>query len=481
MIKKLLIAGWAALAALSAYTSVQAATIPERLSGRILLQVQSKGEAWYVNPTDGLRYYLGRPQDAFRLMRSQGLGISEQDFRQFSDKGAIRLKGRILIRAQASGEAYYVNSSTARLEYLGRPEDAFSLMRRLGLGISDSDLARIPAATSSSAITEGRAFEWRFDNKEDSMQYQLDGRIFSAYADAPKVLSYYVGQEPEDPRDSFYGMFLKLRADDSDTLGVLAQLKRKAAAAGYDSDKTAAYAMSFIQYLPYDRAKLEPDKNIPYYPYETLYLGRGVCSDKTFLAVLWLRSLGYGAAILDFPESNHSAAGIACPKEDSIAGSGYCYIETTNYFPVGIVPPSIAEGQAVNSEPAFDQLFDASRLGKMEIKQATAGKLYQGVAAVKEEATALKNVKSSLADKKAALEASQSELDRQYQELESKQVEINAYRSEGNIPAYNEAVLAYNASVASYQEKAKSYSVQVGAYNQEASGFNERYRRFYQM
>lgn len=57
----------------------KAESLSERLAGRILLQIEQNGEAWYVNPDTKLRYYLGRPQDAFNLMRSQGLGISNRD------------------------------------------------------------------------------------------------------------------------------------------------------------------------------------------------------------------------------------------------------------------------------------------------------------------------------------------------------------------------------------------------------------------
>lgn len=50
--------------------------------GKILLQVQANGEAWYINPVDGKRYFLGRPADAFALMRSLGLGITDADLNQ---------------------------------------------------------------------------------------------------------------------------------------------------------------------------------------------------------------------------------------------------------------------------------------------------------------------------------------------------------------------------------------------------------------
>lgn len=51
-----------------------------RQLGRILIQAEGRGEAWYVNPRDAKRYYLGRPEDALRVMSRLGLGISNSDF-----------------------------------------------------------------------------------------------------------------------------------------------------------------------------------------------------------------------------------------------------------------------------------------------------------------------------------------------------------------------------------------------------------------
>lgn len=58
---------------------VNAGSLAQKLSGRILLQVQQKGAAWYVNPVDLKRYYLGGPADAFALLRQLGLGITDAD------------------------------------------------------------------------------------------------------------------------------------------------------------------------------------------------------------------------------------------------------------------------------------------------------------------------------------------------------------------------------------------------------------------
>jgi hypothetical protein len=49
---------------------------PERLWGKILLDVEDSGKAYYISPTDKKKYYLGRPEDAFNVVRSLGLGIS---------------------------------------------------------------------------------------------------------------------------------------------------------------------------------------------------------------------------------------------------------------------------------------------------------------------------------------------------------------------------------------------------------------------
>lgn len=38
------------------------------MKGRILLQVERNGEAWYVNPDDGKKYFLGRPGDALKVL-----------------------------------------------------------------------------------------------------------------------------------------------------------------------------------------------------------------------------------------------------------------------------------------------------------------------------------------------------------------------------------------------------------------------------
>ena len=59
--------------------------IAERLKGRILLQVQEHGEAWYVNPVDGKRYYLKDGESAYQIMKKLGLGITNEDINKIRE------------------------------------------------------------------------------------------------------------------------------------------------------------------------------------------------------------------------------------------------------------------------------------------------------------------------------------------------------------------------------------------------------------
>ncbi|NQT49593.1 hypothetical protein HQ571_02770 [Candidatus Kuenenbacteria bacterium] len=131
---------------------VHSKTLAETLSGKILLQVEENGEAWYVYPGELERYYLGRPADAFDIMRTLGLGVSEANYDMFNGTAPSNLAGKILLRVEANGEAYYVYPNDLEMHYLGRPADAFDIMRSLGLGITNDNLEDITVATESKAV-----------------------------------------------------------------------------------------------------------------------------------------------------------------------------------------------------------------------------------------------------------------------------------------------------------------------------------------
>jgi len=80
--KKILIGfliGIAIVPSLSIAASTIDAKLVSKLKGRILLQTQQHGEAWYLNPTDGKKYYMKDGATAYDMMRKFGMGITDAD------------------------------------------------------------------------------------------------------------------------------------------------------------------------------------------------------------------------------------------------------------------------------------------------------------------------------------------------------------------------------------------------------------------
>lgn len=140
------------------------AALTRRLAGRILLQVESHGEAWYLDPIGLKKYYLADGSSAYTALRTFGLGITNTDLakipigEEVSTNGANssninsvksssalvnRLKGRILLQVQSHGEAWYVNPVDGKRYYMANGDAAYQIMRYLSLGITNTNLRKI--------------------------------------------------------------------------------------------------------------------------------------------------------------------------------------------------------------------------------------------------------------------------------------------------------------------------------------------------
>ena len=119
----------------------------EKLKGRILLQVESNGEAWYVNPKDSKRYYMANGDEAYKIMRNLGIGITTKDLERIKadNNFAKQYSGKIFLQVEAHGEAFYIDID-GNAHYLKNGVEAYNIMRDLGLGITNSDLNKIIAS-----------------------------------------------------------------------------------------------------------------------------------------------------------------------------------------------------------------------------------------------------------------------------------------------------------------------------------------------
>lgn len=185
-------------------TTIIDSNLVKRLAGRILLQVETLGQAWYLDPVSLKAYYLADGQTAYSALRKFGLGIKNSDIIKipvglesrftmtdsdndglpdkleealgtnpnkadtdgdgfldgdevkngynpngpgqysFSKSLVDRLKGRIVIQTESRGEAWYINPVDGKRYYLANGEAAYQIMRYLSLGISNKDFHKIP-------------------------------------------------------------------------------------------------------------------------------------------------------------------------------------------------------------------------------------------------------------------------------------------------------------------------------------------------
>ena len=125
----------------------------KRLKGKILLQVEEHGEAWYIPTDKNEKYYLKDGATAYGMLRKFGMGITNADLAKIpiaesDNKGDVklvnRLRGKILLQVELNGEAWYVNPTNSKRYYMKDGNDAYKIMRELGLGITNQDVRQIP-------------------------------------------------------------------------------------------------------------------------------------------------------------------------------------------------------------------------------------------------------------------------------------------------------------------------------------------------
>lgn len=176
------------------------ASLSERLAGYILLQVEGHGEAWYVNPTDNVRYYMKDGPTAYEMMREFGLGISEVDFATLEagdEDIAERVAGHIVLRVEKHGEAYYINPADHSLTYLKDGEAAYGVMRAQSLGITDEDLSDVPSGTIESNISS-IVLEDTETGSETVIIHEIIHQPIIVYVEQPEEVTEEVGvvEEP---------------------------------------------------------------------------------------------------------------------------------------------------------------------------------------------------------------------------------------------------------------------------------------------
>ena len=120
--------------------------LAEKLKGKILLQVESNGEAWYVDPIDLKRYYLGSPKNTFTLVKNKSKLLSGEeifDYLFFKRVFPKELAGRFVTNEDEIKEHYYILPESLLAIEIRSPNEAFRLLKDQGLGVSNIKLRQI--------------------------------------------------------------------------------------------------------------------------------------------------------------------------------------------------------------------------------------------------------------------------------------------------------------------------------------------------
>ncbi|MDP3900408.1 MAG: hypothetical protein Q8Q23_04995 [bacterium] len=171
------------------YTAAADNTLAERLRGKLLLQVEDRGQIWYVDENKKRRQLTA--DNAYGAFEELALGISDADLEAiptaenflaetqdsdgdgYSDKTeaqfgynlfgagkavfdnnlAKRLSGRLLLQVNDKGRIWYVNPDNLK-KYEVRRTNIMSLFRALALGITNDDLNKIEKYNVSASTSQ---------------------------------------------------------------------------------------------------------------------------------------------------------------------------------------------------------------------------------------------------------------------------------------------------------------------------------------
>jgi len=181
------------------------------------------------------------------------------------------------------------------------------------------------------------------------LELSFDNDIINYYKKADKSLQFFLDQKPENPTEELYNMFL----NDSEDLYLLEGLLETIRYRNNGSElDMVQHLVAFVQSIPYEIAV--PQK----YPYETLYLNKGDCSDKSVLLCKLLTLEGYETCLFVYEKAEHMAVGLKVDNGEDSYHSGFCYIESTAFSPIGKIPEEMVGGIKIDEDPEIIYPFE---------------------------------------------------------------------------------------------------------------------------
>lgn len=117
-----------------------------KLKGNILLQVESNGEAWYLNPDTLKKHYMGSPSTAYNEIKNFAIEISEDDLEKFifEKKFPKDYLGKFI--KSKNNIYFYINPKDLGFYEIKNSDDALECVKQYGIGISNENIRKIEVA-----------------------------------------------------------------------------------------------------------------------------------------------------------------------------------------------------------------------------------------------------------------------------------------------------------------------------------------------
>lgn len=238
--------------------------------------------------------------------------------------------------------------------YQNNEEDIKNYINQLSSSITNFEINPQKTIEHTGAINKSYVLKSTRLNK---IELTLHKSVYDYFKDnAPHEYSYHsyssYSDSPENWEVEYWSMFLTNSNDEYVIEEIIHQITN---ATNDEGDIAVRTITRFVQGIPYDWNSYWNITGNVKYPYETLYLNKGVCGEKSLLLAKLLIRLDYGVALFNYKNESHMAVGIKCPYEKSNFNSGYCFIESTDYYVIGKIPGNYVE--SVNIRKAIPQII----------------------------------------------------------------------------------------------------------------------------
>jgi hypothetical protein len=241
-----------------------------------------------------------------------------------------------------------------------------------------------------------RSFAYVLRGKSSTLNVNLYSGVYDeiSSAERPSTCTRYNYDTSPCTSEEIRQYYLKY-LDEPDQKKYLDNLVKSIESATPNKDDQARIAISLVQQIPYDYNKfyrLSSSTSAGFektrYPYEVLYDGKGVCSEKSALLAYLLRGLGYGVVLFEFQTENHMAVGVKSPDQYAFRNTGYAFVEAAapsiptddqaDYVGAGklISSPSIL---AISDGASFDSISEESKDATMFNQLQTLSKSSGGI------------------------------------------------------------------------------------------------------